>query len=939
MKKIRLDKAYHKAEGDYLYYKGDHQQEVKVVDFLGGYGAAIFGHNHPELLQVMQSNIDQQVPFNAQASIRSGASQLAESLNQWVHASTHKNFVTTLGNSGAEAVEAAIKHAELAQQERIATLLSELNRKAIQIARKLRLMPYSLSSDMAALLARRGLQAGAGTPKEIMHAIIDLNREAFDQTPSFLCLNRSFHGKTNGALRLTENPDYRQPFRRLGKPSTFIEPEDNHMLLDAISAAKLTYFIPTLLPGGVLDIQPASFTNVAALFIEPVQGEGGIRPISRQYLQLCRSLADAHDFALVFDEIQCGMGRTGRFLASERSNVVADYYLLGKSLGGGLSKVSAFMVREELYQSSFGMVHTSTFAEDDWSANVALRSLQLLEEQRALNKCKIRGNYLMIGLEDLKRKYPQIIREVSGTGLMIGIQFADFSESPSFVLRALAQQKLLGYVVSGFLLNNFGIRVAPTLSSAATIRLEPSYDISKQACQQLLTALDRLCEVLQKQNSYFLLSYTLKKNLFCHANDIENYAADNAHHAAPVGGDQLNQVGFIGHFIHADHLALWDPSFEEFSPDERKLLLNRFHDVIEPCVYDKMVITSANGERTQFNFIGLFIDSDLIIKGIRERKGEVGQRLIQQAVSLAEQQGFKTLGFGGFSSIISRNCKSVDSWDVAMTTGNSYTVASGVQAMAQAAEAENILPEHSHLAAIGAGGNICSIYCELMAETVPKITLIAREGRGQTLVPLASKIYGHAFLQIKNSKKCKDLQGIASAILHTKTIQLMLDGGSLPEDVGRWIHDQLLIELGDRAPLQIAEDLTALKDANLIVAASNSPEPIIFPDTLGEHPTIICDIAVPQDVDDLVKLTKSNVTVIGGGIIELPKNPNFRLGGVPLNPGEAYACMSETMLLGLEDISEHFSYGCVEKTKVKLIAELAQKHGFSIGKLKTEKSF
>ena len=192
-----------------------------------------------------------------------------------------------------------------------------------------------------------------------------------------------------------------------------------------------------------------------------------MRAVPDAYLRALRAAADAHGFLLVFDEIQCGMGRTGTFLASEPSGVRADAYALSKSLGGGLAKISALLVDRGRYDPEFGILHTSTFAEDDYSSAIALGVLELLDRDGSalLRACEAKGDYLAKKLAILAKKYPAQIREVRGRGLMIGLELARTEGSGSPFLRVAGEQDLLGYVVAGHLLREDRIRVAPTLSS------------------------------------------------------------------------------------------------------------------------------------------------------------------------------------------------------------------------------------------------------------------------------------------------------------------------------------------------------------------------------------------------------------------------------------------------------------------------------------------
>ncbi len=126
------------------------------------------------------------------------------------------------------------------------------------------------------------------------------------------------------------------------------------------------------------------YVNVSGIFVEPIQGEGGIHILSKDFLEFCRRTASEHEIPLIFDEIQCGMGRTGTFTYSEQTGVIADYYLFSKSLGGGLSKISALLIKDTLYEEDFGFIHTLTFAEDDHSSALALTDLNLLERNESL---------------------------------------------------------------------------------------------------------------------------------------------------------------------------------------------------------------------------------------------------------------------------------------------------------------------------------------------------------------------------------------------------------------------------------------------------------------------------------------------------------------------------------------------------------------------------
>src|SRR5207302_9543712 len=123
---------------------------------------------------------------------------------------------------------------------------------------------------------------------------------------------------------------------------------------------------------------------------------------------------------LVVDEIQSGMGRTGAFLASQALGLKPDYLCLSKSLGGGLAKIGALLIKRDRFVEEFSVKHTSTFAEDDRSCLLALKALEILDRDDLPARCAARGRHLLQKLEELRARFPDQIKDVRGKGLMVG---------------------------------------------------------------------------------------------------------------------------------------------------------------------------------------------------------------------------------------------------------------------------------------------------------------------------------------------------------------------------------------------------------------------------------------------------------------------------------------------------------------------------------------
>ncbi|MCL6591634.1 MAG: aminotransferase class III-fold pyridoxal phosphate-dependent enzyme [Firmicutes bacterium] len=938
LKLAKLDVIYHRAEADRMYYCDEFGKERQVIDFLGGYGASLFGHNHPDLVRAAREFYEQKRVFNAQGSCRAEAAMLAEKLDQMMFARVGRHFVSTFASTGAEAIEAAMKHAELAAVKKLDHIQKELAgqmSKYKKLYQKGVLRPAADFYEMS--LEHLGLRESDGLEK-IFAAILEYNRFLFLTPPRFISLKKSFHGKTTGAVQLTYNENYRLPFHRIGPRCVFIDPPRIQTLDEQIKKRELKYLSLEMYKNE-LHLVEKSFYNIAALFIEPLQGEGGIHVISKEVIKQCRIAADKYHFPLVFDEIQSGMGRTGTFLFSEQSGVSADYYTFSKSLGGGLAKISALLIDQTMYEKEFSLIHTSTFAEDGFSAHIALESLKLLNDSGLMVKCQAQGAKLKAGLVRIWDSYPEIIEEVRGQGLMLAIQFKSQSGSGSNLIRLISRENYLGYIIAGHLLHESGIRVAPTLSSNSTIRLEPSAYIADESIAILLRGIERVCEIIQKENGFELIKYMVRDV----AGTVQTPIRDYKRILPKRKHDpEIRKIAFLGHFVTAEHLALWDRSLENLNSRERKDLVDQIHESIGPIVFDPLVVHSATGEKVEFYFIGLAVDSEIMYRYLKQKNLKLIREKITKAVEMAVDLGCSVVGLGSYTSIVTQNGKSIATDSIAITTGNSLTVKMGLEAIFQAASRQGIALCEATAGVVGATGNIGSIYSIMLAEKVAELILFGRKGKEKDLEKVAADIYHNLFQHIILAQKNGtggQLTGMALKIKESRTFQKYLHAGMAEPEMKEPFYQEIAREFGKLSPVKTSTDLYGLKNCQIILSASNDSNPIIFPEMLGDHPVIINDISVPMDTDERVAMEKKNATVILGGIIRLPDNPEFYIDGFPLEKGMAYACMSETILLGLEGITENYSYGNITKHQVEKIGAIAKRHGFELGQLKTERSY
>jgi acetylornithine/succinyldiaminopimelate/putrescine aminotransferase len=293
--------------------------------------------------------------------------------------------------------------------------------------------------------------------------------------------SQSFHGKTRGSLSVTDSILYRSTFSLIGNkvcvPFGDIQALENAMLRDA---------------------------NIGILILETIQGGAGIIIPPQGYLQEVRKLCDRYHVLLILDEVQSGVGRTGRFFAFEHEQIVPDIVTLAKSLGGGKAAIGAMISRRPHFMAAYGTQKTfltggtSTFGGMGEICITAIEALNVLYDEHLLENCRVMGQHLLTGLESLQKKYPALIKEVRGKGLMVGIEFHNISKSLPPGLRhmvAALDHRLKGSIcgfIGKALLKDFDILVAFTEYNRNVMRLEPPLVVTREQIDTFVQALDNI---------------------------------------------------------------------------------------------------------------------------------------------------------------------------------------------------------------------------------------------------------------------------------------------------------------------------------------------------------------------------------------------------------------------------------------------------------------
>jgi ornithine--oxo-acid transaminase len=402
LRTIGYDVRFCRGKGQYLFDAAG----ARYLDLLSGFGVFGIGRNHPALRDALTEVLDSDLPNLVQLDVSTLAGILAERLLAHVPYLDKVFFA----NSGAEAVEAAIKFARSAT-------------------------------------ARPGL----------------------------VFCDHAYHGLTNGALSLNGDAVFRDGFEPLLPDCIRVPFNDLAALERALSSRR-----------------------IAAFIVEPIQGKGVNMPADG-YLQATAELCRRHGTLFVADEIQTGLGRTGRFLAVEHWNVEPDIVLLSKALSGGHVPSSAVLMRRPIFEKMFdrmdrALVHGSTFAKNDLAMAAGIATLDVIEQERLIENAARMGDRLIRDLTALIPRY-EMLRDVRGKGMMIGIEFGppnSFRLKASWSMLETANKGLFCQLITIPLFKDHKILCQVAGHASHTIKLLPAFVITDKDCDWIVRAFDEV---------------------------------------------------------------------------------------------------------------------------------------------------------------------------------------------------------------------------------------------------------------------------------------------------------------------------------------------------------------------------------------------------------------------------------------------------------------
>ena len=272
---------------------------------------------------------------------------------------------------------------------------------------------------------------------------------AYTRRPEFVATIGGFHGKTFGALSASGRDVYREPFMPLLAGFTHVPYGDADALAEAVTE------------------------STAAFIVEPLQGEGGVVVPPEGYLARAKQICEDAGALLICDEVQTGLGRTGKWWGCDWDGVEPDIMTMGKALGGGVMPIGAFIARPEVWSifEENPYVHTSTFGGNPLACAAGLGALAAVEEEDLCARALERGRQLMDGLAGMVGEFEQMIAEVRGRGLFIGIEFTD--------------PDIAGLVIAA--MSGRGLLAAYTMNKPRVIRFEPPLIVTEEEADEALS--------------------------------------------------------------------------------------------------------------------------------------------------------------------------------------------------------------------------------------------------------------------------------------------------------------------------------------------------------------------------------------------------------------------------------------------------------------------
>ena len=458
----------------------------------------------------------------------------------------------------------------------------------------------------------------ANSGAETVEAAIKLAR-ARTGRDLILSATNGFHGKTLGALSATGKPLYQIDFAAPAPGFEYVPYGD----IDAL-AARLK----------------ADAGRIAAFMFEPIQGEGGVVCPPDGYLDAAIALCRQHGVLSIVDEIQTGLGRTGALFVSAAASEPPDMLLLAKALGGGMIPIGACIVRPDVWDDRFGLLHSSTFANNNLACRVASATLDLLErdDRRIIRDVAANGAYLLGRLRELQERHPETIRDVRGRGYMTGLEFARFDgRDDSATMAFCSLNRGVTPLFSSYLFNVHRVLTAPLFNESHVLRLQPPLIAGPAEIDRAVDALGALCAAIERRNYHEIVKHLVDDRPRAEASHREPQKAPaESRRKEPT---RSNTFAFLLHYTEEDDVLHSDPSFRNFSEEglsDWRSWVKRLGPGFIRAIPNVRSKSGASAE-------GWIMSVPMLPGDMRGKSRATAVEMIESAVDLAAERGILAL--------------------------------------------------------------------------------------------------------------------------------------------------------------------------------------------------------------------------------------------------------------------------------------------------------
>jgi predicted amino acid dehydrogenase len=528
-------------------------------------------------------------------------------------------------------------------------------------------------------------------------------------------------------------------------------------------------------------------------------------------------------------------------------------------------------------------------------------------------EARTKGLYLRQRLEGLQAKYPELVSEVRGRGLMLAIEFTELSgQSPFF--RIAGRQGFLSILLASFLLRHHRVRVLGPLTNLlsgnpgrvrrAILRLQPPVVVSEAEIDRLVAALDEALAIVRANDEALLVGHLLGWVPSAQERCAPRYRVD----AWPVQAEHHEidgRTAFIIHPISAANVReYFFPSLagRPVSDQQLEAWWEKISRYLEPAHVRREVVTS-HGFALEVNLVMVpYLPAALAGGGgFRQRPQEVRDK-IQDAVTIAKELGDDNIpvtmvGLGAYTSVATRGGLTLNDHEMAVTTGNGYTVALTLEGVACAAQSSGVDLTKATVAIVGAGGNIGQILAVFLASSCASLVLLG-----------SSRSDARTRLDVTRN-----------ACLESLRLGEVGGQSPLPPRTGQ-----------PACNISCATDAAILRECDVIVVTTSSPDrELLTPDQLKSG-AIVCCTSVPSNLSHAFHGQPGDILAFDGGLARLPENARLNFVGLPTE-GLAFGCLAETLLLGFDGHNHSFCKGRVRVAQVQRTWAMAARHGFGLG--------